>query len=153
MSDEDAVRQRGEPAPRKCTMPSRGRQRRPLPAPAVFRREGEYWTIAYDGAVVRLRDAKGLHYVAYLLGHPGREVYVADLQGTAAVRPRQNGADPLDDAAASAERARKAVTNRIKETLARICTEHRPLGLHLANSIRTGLFCRYTPERPTAWTL
>ena len=33
----------------------------------VFHREGEYWTLAYAGRTVRLRDAKGLHYIARLL--------------------------------------------------------------------------------------
>ncbi|HJW61237.1 MAG TPA: hypothetical protein VJ931_16535 [Actinomycetota bacterium] len=32
----------------------------------LFRREGEYWTISYEGAVVRLRDAKGLRHLARL---------------------------------------------------------------------------------------
>ena len=63
--------------------------RAPPPAAAVaapelprnlFRREGEYWTVAYDGAVVRLRDAKGLHHLAQLLTHPGREFHVIDLE-------------------------------------------------------------------------
>src|SRR5262249_2039658 len=35
--------------------------------PARFRREGEYWTIAYEGKQLRLRDAKGLQYIADLL--------------------------------------------------------------------------------------
>jgi tetratricopeptide (TPR) repeat protein len=38
----------------------------------VFRQEGEYWTVVFDGSVVRLRDAKGLRYLARLLAHPGR---------------------------------------------------------------------------------
>jgi tetratricopeptide (TPR) repeat protein len=41
---------------------------------AMFRREGDYWTIAYEGKTWRLKDAKGLHYVAYLLAHPGEEI-------------------------------------------------------------------------------
>jgi tetratricopeptide (TPR) repeat protein len=45
----------------------------------AFRREGEYWTIAYGGEVVRLRGAKGLGDIAFLLASPGREVHVADL--------------------------------------------------------------------------
>jgi hypothetical protein len=45
----------------------------------VFRREGEYWTIAYGGTAIRLRDTKGLAYVACLLAHPGREMHVAAL--------------------------------------------------------------------------
>ena len=37
-----------------------------------FRQEGEYWTVVFEGSVVRLRDAKGLRYLARLLAHPGR---------------------------------------------------------------------------------
>jgi AAA ATPase domain len=45
----------------------------------VFRREGEYWTIVYDDAVLRLRDTKGLACIACLLRHPGRELHAAEL--------------------------------------------------------------------------
>jgi hypothetical protein len=51
------------------------------------------------------------------------------------------------------ERVRKAVTNRIKDTLRRVATEHEALGRHLANSVHTGSFCSYTPEQPTRWDL
>jgi hypothetical protein len=45
----------------------------------VFRREGDYWTIAYDGKAFRLRDAKGLGYLAELLRNPGCEFSALDL--------------------------------------------------------------------------
>jgi tetratricopeptide (TPR) repeat protein len=45
----------------------------------VFRREGEYWSIAFAGEAFRLKDVKGLHYLAQLLRHPGREFHVLDL--------------------------------------------------------------------------
>jgi hypothetical protein len=45
----------------------------------LFRKEGDFWTIAYEGSVIRLKDAKGLGYLAYLLGRPRREVHVLDL--------------------------------------------------------------------------
>jgi tetratricopeptide (TPR) repeat protein len=48
-------------------------------AGAVFRREGDYWTLAYRGELARLRDTKGLGYLACLLRHPGREVHVLEL--------------------------------------------------------------------------
>jgi len=48
----------------------------------VFRQEGEYWTVAYQGAVVRLKDAKGLHHLARLLAHPGQEFHATDLEAT-----------------------------------------------------------------------
>ena len=39
----------------------------------VFRREGEYWCVAFGEETIRLRDLKGLHYLARLLADPGRE--------------------------------------------------------------------------------
>ena len=46
---------------------------------SVCRREGEYWSIAFAGQAFRLKDVKGLHYLAYLLRNPGREFHVLDL--------------------------------------------------------------------------
>jgi tetratricopeptide (TPR) repeat protein len=54
-----------------------------IAAPArgnAIRREGEYWTVVYEGSLVRLRDSKGLHYLATLLATPGREFHVIDLE-------------------------------------------------------------------------
>src|SRR4029453_19395278 len=88
----------------------------------VFRREGEYWTVIFDGVVVRLRDAKGLRHLARLLAHPGREFHALDLEaaqgppgpvvaggpggrgggGELAVRPDLGDAGVLLDAAAKA---------------------------------------------------
>ncbi len=48
---------------------------------ARFRREGDYWTVAYEGTTVRVRDAKGMHYLARLLADPGREFHALDLAG------------------------------------------------------------------------
>jgi hypothetical protein len=45
----------------------------------VFAREGDYWTISYAGSETRLKDIKGLRYIAQLLKVPGREVHVLDL--------------------------------------------------------------------------
>jgi tetratricopeptide (TPR) repeat protein len=59
---------------------------------AVFRREGELWTLAWDGQTVRLRDVKGLRYIAVLLAGPGREFHVAELVGGAAGHPAETPA-------------------------------------------------------------
>src|SRR5262249_54149575 len=45
----------------------------------VFRREGDYWTISYEGQAFRLRDARGLRCLAELLRNPGRELAAIDL--------------------------------------------------------------------------
>lgn len=50
-----------------------------------------------------------------------------------------------------AEKARTSVTWRIRHALRRIEAAHPALGRHFANSIRTGTFCRYSPEHPMAW--
>lgn len=48
---------------------------------ASLRKEGEYWTVAHAGTAVRLKDTKGLAYLATLLAHPGRDFHVLDLGG------------------------------------------------------------------------
>ncbi len=53
----------------------------------------------------------------------------------------------------SAERARSAVTARIRSTIDRIGKVHPALGRHLASSVRTGTFCVYDPETPQTWDL
>jgi hypothetical protein len=45
----------------------------------MFRREGDYWSVVFEGGTVRVRDLKGMRYLAQLLAHPGREFHVLDL--------------------------------------------------------------------------
>ncbi|HEX2194116.1 MAG TPA: AAA family ATPase [Candidatus Limnocylindria bacterium] len=87
---------------------------------AAFRREGEYWTVTFDGSTMRMRDAKGMHHLARLLAAPGREIHALDLAGTGstdaggvAVAAADVGGDPfgalgpaLDDTAKQGYRAR-----------------------------------------------
>lgn len=193
-------------------------------ARGVFRREGDLWTIAFDGHGFRLRDAKGLRYIHRLLAAPAREVHVADLVsegGTARAGSREpalaspgmgvdagHAGEVLDQHARSAyarriqdlreeieqatgwgdaervtrareeldflsrelaaayglrgrrrrgadiaERMRKAVGNRIRDSIARISKLHPVLGRHLANAIATGTFCSYRPDREIHWEL
>jgi len=56
-------------------------------------------------------------------------------------------------AGSATERARKAVTERIRASLARVAAANPGLGRHLENSIRTGIFCSYRPETPVDWKL
>lgn len=51
------------------------------------------------------------------------------------------------------EKARTAVTWRIRSAIKKIAQEHPELGRHLAAAVRTGAFCVYAPERPTVWTV
>jgi hypothetical protein len=52
--------------------------------PDRFQREGEYWTVSFDGSVVRLKDSKGLRQIALLLAQPGRELHATDLEALVA---------------------------------------------------------------------
>ena len=115
------------------------------PATWCFHHEGDVWTLAYEGQIVRLRDAVGLRYLAHLLRHPGRPFHVSEL--AAAV-----GGLTVASRARTSERARKAVTNRIRQSAARIGALHPGLGLHLRNAVHTGTLCVYTPDRPAPWS-
>src|SRR5713226_6265103 len=48
---------------------------------AIFHKEGEFWTVGYGGKTFRLKDTKGLSYVAHLMRHPAAEFHVLDLVG------------------------------------------------------------------------
>jgi tetratricopeptide (TPR) repeat protein len=50
-----------------------------------------------------------------------------------------------------AERARSAVTRRIREMITRIEAAHPTLGRHLRHSVRTGTYCAYEPDEPVTW--
>jgi tetratricopeptide (TPR) repeat protein len=76
----------------------------------VFRREGDYWSVVFEGRTVRVRDIKGMRYLAQLLTHPGREFHVLDL--VAAETGQQvalgDAGETLDERAKSAYRRRLA---------------------------------------------
>jgi len=173
-------------------------------AAATFRRDGDFWKIAFDGLAVQLTDQKGFHDLARLLVRPGQEVHCLELANRAEssaegdrvlderarreiherVRDLQreiDEADHLNDRSRSerareeldhivdvlssalglggrprrlgsgAERARSAVTWRIRSAIRKIAVTHPRLGRHLENSLRTGTFCAYQPETPVEW--
>jgi predicted ATPase len=189
------------------TVEPAGLEEKALPPAPSISLEGEVWTFWYEGQAVRLRDSRGVRYVATLLADPGREFHVLDLAAPApgqavlsdpdmtidptardAYRQRvvelrgiveeaEAGGDDERKARARqelefiehelaaayglsgtarrladpAERARKAVTNRIRDAVSRIEAKHPALGRHLRTSIRTGTFCCYEPERTVPW--
>jgi hypothetical protein len=61
----------------------------------VFRQEGGYWTVGYDGNAVRLKESRGLGYIAHLLRHPGAEFHVLDLYGGIASQREENAISQL----------------------------------------------------------
>ncbi len=194
------------------------------PSGNAYRREGDFWTITYEHRSIRMKDAKGLQYIAQLLRRQGGEVHVADLVNGVAIGARTSitaveaselsitadlgdagealdakarddyrarleslrseleGAQATNDTGRSAvlqqeiefltqelasayglggrsrrisapsERARKAVSSRVLDSISRIRKENPDLGAHLGNSIRLGFFCHYKPEKPVTWS-
>jgi len=51
------------------------------------------------------------------------------------------------------ERARKAVTARLRGAISRISAVLPELGTHLDRSVLTGTSCRYEPTQQVTWTL
>src|ERR1022692_1268266 len=192
------------------------------PAPNTFVREGDFWSLTYEGVVVRLKDSKGLRDIARLLATPGREVAAVDLasethwnaghslsaiadlglgveagvgdtlDAEARTQYRSRLADLeaeiLEDEANNdaerasrarderefllaelraavglggrsrrlldpAERARKAVRERVHDAITHLEKVHHGLGRHLRRSVRTGGFCIYDPADSTTWQL
>jgi pimeloyl-ACP methyl ester carboxylesterase len=78
-----------------------GNLQAPASARAVFRREGDYWTVSWRGNVVRIKDAKGLHYIAYLLANPGRQVLACELAAAGTAPGRQRA--PTDPGGTAAD--------------------------------------------------
>jgi hypothetical protein len=194
---------------------------------SVFIRQGDYWTIRYQGQAAILKATRGLDCLGYLLRRPARDVHVSELFATPidlqaptltgslreaggdAVTAGLQDAGPILDyrakaeykcrydelredlreaerfndsyraararneidaianqlaaavglggrdrrSSSNAERARSAVTKRVKEAINRIGEVIPPLGRHLAARIKTGYFCSYNPhpDRPVAW--
>ena len=177
-----------------------------LAAQAVFRRDGELWTAAFEGQTVRLVEVKGFADLARLLAQPGVEVHCLELADRPAeaspgdvvlddrarreIRARavelQREIDDADTAhdlgraerareeldqlvdslagaiglrgrarglGSPAERARSAVTWRIRSAIKKVAATHPRLGRHLDNAVRTGHFCVYQPEAAIDWLL
>jgi AAA ATPase domain len=74
-----------------------------------------------------------------------RSMLAAELAGALGLggRARRAG-DPAD-------RARKAVTMRIRAAISTIAGQDDRLARHLQNGIRTGRLCSYEPEEPVSW--
>jgi hypothetical protein len=108
-----------------------------------FVREGEYWTIAFDGTVSRFRHSRGLQHLARLLRAPGTPISASALAG--------EGRDPdrrqlRPSAPSNTERARSAVTKTIKAAIRRLGTYDAALAFHLGATVKTGYVCAYTPD-------
>jgi hypothetical protein len=173
---------------------------------SVFRKEGELWTLSFDGLTLQLSDMKGFHDLRELIAHPHEPLHCLDLAGRSAEsagndevldsRARHELTErakflqkELDEAESfndigriesareelegivatlsqafglagkprrlggAVERARTAVTWRIRSAVRKMLAVHPALGRHFENSIRTGTYCSYAPEKELDWIL
>jgi tetratricopeptide (TPR) repeat protein len=162
--------------------------------------EGETWVIQVGGESVRLKDSRGVRYVARLVAEPGREIHALDLAGAGGETDSGDAGEALDPAAvaayrrrlaeldeeareadgwhdgarasrvrseieflsaevaravglggrnrrvgSAAERARVAVTRRIREVVRRVGEQSPDLGRQLEATLKTGTYCSYRP--------
>jgi tetratricopeptide (TPR) repeat protein len=186
--------------------------------PNQFCRDGTHWSIIYQGKALRMKDSRGIRYLAQLLRYPQQEFHVLDLansnasespammppvldravsagemldpkakaqyaQGLNDLRAELQDAERCNDLgrvakvqkeieeittalsaslglggrsrhfASNAERARVAVSKRIRAAITQIRELNPDLGRHLAASVGTGNFCSYRPDpkHPIDW--
>ena len=93
--------------------------------------EAESWNDPERAARARAERDGLLHEVAAATGLSGRTRLLGD----------------------QSERARKAVTARIRDVIGRIDQVHPALGAHLRASVTTGTRCAYAPATPVIWRL
>lgn len=174
------------------------------PSEGSFLKNGNLWTLTYDGKEVTLPEVKGFYDLQKMLVRPQEPFHCAELMNAGL---KASGVTVLDEKAkktyqqkimslqedisdaetmkdyekaerlqreydeilehlssalglggksrkqgGSVEKARSAVTWRIRSAISRIEKEHPRLGKHLSNSIRTGTTCSYHPEQPVHWS-
>lgn len=91
---------------------------------AEFVREGDYWAVCFDDRELRIRDSKGMGYLAQLLAHPNDDIGVLALAAEAPAVPPSAAdiieAGPVDDGSALGaplldEQARHAYRERLAD--------------------------------------
>lgn len=110
-------------------------------AKAAYRRRLGHLDEEIDRAAARGDDARAAEL------DRERAALLAELRTTAGLGGRSRR---LGD---EAERARKAVTARIRDTLRKLADRHPELAEHLGATITTGASCRYAPETDVGWRL
>jgi len=110
--------------------PTAGAQE-PADGEAVFRNEGDVWTVIYAGTSVRLKHSKGLGDIAILLANRGRDIHVADLIAASAGAPPDPRSTPAADLVAQGLRvSRGASGDAVLDHRARADYRERLAGLH-----------------------
>jgi hypothetical protein len=122
-------------------------------------RVGTLWQVSCAGISVHLPDLRDFPALDLATSAPAArhrttrrgaraqqelDFLTGELTAAYGLRGPRRAGDP-------AEKARSAVTARIRTAIARIGDAHPGLGSHLSGSVRTGRFCSYRPDGATAW--
>ncbi|WP_406630060.1 ATPase [Amycolatopsis sp. WGS_07] len=110
-------------------------------AKAAYRRRLDHLDEAIDAATLRGDDAKAAKL------DTERAALLDELRTSTGLSGRTRR---LGD---ETERARKAVTARIRDTLRKLTSLHPELADHLRTTVTTGSSCSYQPETPMTWRL
>lgn len=145
----------------------------------IFHKEGDYWTIQYNGKLTRINHYIGLKYIAYLLENKDKDFYVHEVTRTvntkqfhAIQNSLKSGLKGQDDSFDNNqeidiydqnitvgtlkdyhETLRKRVKKNITDALANIKGHDNELWKHLNNSIHTGTTLSYTPKDSIQWNV
>ena len=111
-----------------------------------MQREGDYWTLEFDGRVCRIRHAKGLSFLAALLAHPGSRISAIALQRLAEDVGCPADVQPDEESPGAWEKARLNVTRALRLQLRKIATYHPSAAGHIGAALRTGRLCSYAPD-------
>ncbi len=119
---------------------------------SIFRREGDYWSLVFEGRTVRVRDLKGLRYLARLLGHPGQEFHVLNLVAaeTGSVAQAESGQAVGLSRTHSAMRARCS-TCKPRTRTADASSRSKTTSTRRAPSETRGGRCRQTPNATSSF--
>jgi predicted ATPase len=85
------------------------------PGDTLFSEHGGYWTLAFEGHVCRLRDSKGLRYLAVLLRRPHHPVHVGELLRVTSPGGAGSSPAPNPDAASAIAAGRERLRGCYEE--------------------------------------
>ena len=95
----------------------------------IFRKEGEYWTLGFEGTLCRVKDLRGIQFLAQLIHHPNTEIHALTLfsgeaPATSTTAQHSPQADtvqlPTDAGEALDPQARAAYKQRLEELQAEL---------------------------------
>lgn len=148
----------------------------------IFRKEGEYWTIQYNGKLTRINDYVGLRYIAYLLKEKDKDFYINEVIQEVNKEQFQSIQNDFKSKVESKrqndffneeqeldiydqnitiktlitndhEKLRKRISKNITDAQDKIKQYDNDLWKHLSSSISTGHTLSYKPKDHIVWNI